>query len=62
MNINVNKIEAQLAEKKMTKADLASRSGIPRQSVSSILGRGRCEPRTAGRLAAGLGVPVADIL
>lgn len=62
MRLSINKIEAQLAQKKMTKADLAASSGISRQSVSAILGRGRCEPRTAGRLAAGLGVQVADIL
>lgn len=62
MNVDVSKIEAKLAEKNMTKATLAARSGISRQSVSTILGRGSCEPRTAGRLAAGLGVQVADIL
>lgn len=62
MNISRGKIEAQLAEQGLTRAALAERSGISRQSISTILGRGSCEPRTAGRLAAGLGVQVADIL
>ena len=62
MNINVIKIEILLAERGMTKAALADSCGVSRQNVSTILRRGTCEPRTAGKLAAGLGVDVADIL
>ena len=29
---------------------------------STIIRRGTCEPKTAGKLAAGLGVPVAEII
>lgn len=62
MNISARRIEAALAERSMTKSTLASNCGISRQSISTIIRRGTCEPRTAGKLAAGLGVPVADIL
>lgn len=62
MNISAKRIEAALAERNMTKSTLASNCGISRQNVSTIIRRGTCEPRTAGKLAAGLGIPLADIL
>lgn len=62
MKINATKIEILLAEKHMTKARLATRSGMKRQNVSYILSRGTCEPRTAGKIATGLGVSVQDII
>lgn len=62
MIINTKRIETILAERNMTKAALADSCGICRQNISTIIRRGTCEPRTAGRLAAGLGVPLADIL
>lgn len=62
MNISTTRIEALLAERDMTKAALANRSGISRQNISTIIRRGTCEPRTAGKLAAGLGVALTDIL
>lgn len=62
MNINVVKIETLLAERGMTKAALAANSGISRQNISTVIRRGTCEPKTAGKLAAGLGVAVADII
>lgn len=62
MNINVIKIEILLAERVMTKKDLADACGVSRQNISTIIRRGTCEPKTAGKLAAGLGVPVTDIL
>lgn len=46
----------------MTKAAFADRCGISRQNVSTLIRRGTCEPRTAGKLAAGLGVEVGDII
>lgn len=30
--------------------------------ISALIRRGKCEPRTAGKLAAGLGVPVSAII
>lgn len=62
MTINTRRIETLLAERGMTKAALSDRCGISRQNVSTIIRRGTCEPRTAGKLAAGLGVPVAEII
>lgn len=62
MTINTQRIELMLAERGMTKAALAESCGISRQNVSTIIRRGTCEPKTVGKLAAGLGVPVADII
>ena len=60
MTINTQRLEVMLAERGLTKAALAESCGISRQNVSTIIRRGTCEPKTAGTLAAGLGVPVAD--
>lgn len=62
MTINVTRIETLIAEKGLTKKALAERCGISAQNVSTVIRRGTCEPKTAGKLAAGLGVPVADII
>lgn len=62
MTINTQRIETMLAERGLTKAAYAESCGISRQNVSTIIRRGTCEPKTAGKLAAGLGVPVADII
>jgi len=56
------KIETILAERGMTKAALAENCGVSRQNISTIIRRGTCEPRTAGKLATGLGVSLADII
>lgn len=62
MTINTTKLETMLAERGLTKAAYAANCGISRQNVSTIIRRGTCEPKTAGKLAAGLGVPVAEII
>lgn len=62
MMIDTRKIDTILAEQGITKAILSDRSGISRQNISIITKRGSCEPRTAGRLAIALGVPVAEII
>lgn len=62
MTINTTKIEMMLAERGLTKAAYAGSCGISRQNISTIIRRGTCEPKTAGKLAAGLGVPVAEII
>ena len=62
MMINVIKLETMLAEWGLTKAAYAENCGISRQNVSTIIRRGTCEPKTAGKLAKGLGVPVSDII
>lgn len=62
MTINTTSIETMLAEQGLTKKDLAVLCGISAQNISTIIRRGTCEPKTAGKLAAGLGVSVADII
>ena len=62
MNINAKKIETLLAERGMTKAALSESCGMSRQNISTIIRRGTCEPKTAGKLALGLGVPVAELI
>lgn len=62
MRIDVHKIEIILAEQGITKTALAEDSGLSRQNISAILQRGTCEPRTAGKLANGLGVPLSEII
>lgn len=62
MKISRVKIEALLAEYGWTKTVYSEKCGVSRQNISTIVLRGTCEPKTAGKLAAGLGVPVAEIL
>lgn len=62
MKINVHKIKLILAEMEMTRSDLAAKCGISRQNISTILTRGTCEPKTAGKLAKGLGIPLDEIV
>ena len=62
MKINRRKIELILSERNMTKTALGDNSGISRQNMSTILGRGTCEPKTAAKLANGLGVQIFQII
>lgn len=62
MNIDPTKIEMLLAERRMTKKALAGKCGISRQNISTIVRRGTCEPKTASKLAMGLGVAIEDII
>lgn len=62
MVLNAHKIEIILANRDITKTQFAKKCGLSKQSVSTILRRGTCEPKTAGRLAAGLGVDVNEII
>lgn len=62
MTINTQRIETMLAERGLTKVAYAASCGISRQSISTIIRRGTCEPKTVGKLAQGLGVPVAEII
>ena len=62
MKLNVTKVLLILAEQGITKAELAARSGVSRQLISTIIGRGSCAPKTAGKIAVGLGVSVSEIV
>ncbi len=62
MKINTSNIERILATQKMSRSELAIRSGISRQSISTILGRGTCSAINVGRIAETLGVDVTEIM
>lgn len=62
MKIRKHQIMLLVAERGLTKAALAELCGISRQNLSTLLLRGTCAPATAGKLAKGLGVPVAEIV
>lgn len=62
MTINAKRVETMLAELGWTKKHLSKICGISAQNISTILLRGTCEPKTAGKLALGLGVPVAELI
>lgn len=61
MRIDTKRVTLILAEQGLTKKALAERCGMSRQNISTILGRGTCEPVTAGKLAKGLDIPVSEI-
>ena len=62
MHVSANRIEVMLAEQGITKKALAEKCGVSAQNISTIVRRGTCEPKTVGKLAAGLGCRVEDIL
>lgn len=62
MKLNVFEVEKIMAENGLTRKEVAQKCRMSRQSVSTIIRRGTCLPVTAGKLAAGLGVDVIDIL
>lgn len=62
MRIDRVKFATALARKDITCMKLAELSGVSRVTVTSVKGGKSCSKETADKLAAGLGVPVADIL
>lgn len=62
MTIDTAKVEILMAEQGLNQKELGERCGMPRQNISSIIRRGKAEPRTVGKLAGGLGVTVAEIV
>ena len=62
MEIDVLKVKVLLAEQGKTQAKLAVDCSVSRQSISTILTKGRCNPITAGKIAKGLGVHVSAIM
>ena len=62
MLLNVARIEVFLGERGFNKTVFASRCGVSRQAISTILKRGSCEPKTAAKLAAGLDVKIEEIV
>lgn len=62
MKINVAKVKLLLAKQEATLTQLAENSGVSRQSLSVILNRGTCTPKTANKIARGLGIDVTEII
>lgn len=62
MKIDARRVEALIAERELTKNDLAALCGIASQNITKVIRRGSCEPRTVGKLARGLGVEISEIL
>lgn len=62
MKLNIHKIKLIMAERGLSVSAYSALCGISRQNVSTIMTRGTCEPRTAGKLAKGLGVSVCEIV
>ncbi len=61
MKINQFEIVLLLAEKEMTRSELAQECGVTKQCISGLLSRGTCAEKTAGKLAKVLGVSVKEI-
>lgn len=62
MQIQSKKIRVLMARSGLTQSKLSEMSGISRQSISTILSRGSCSPKNAGKLAEALGVDVLAIV
>lgn len=62
MELNTSKINLISAEKGLTRSELSKICGLSRQSISTIITRGTCSVVSAGKIAQGLGVPVAEIV
>ena len=49
MTIDTAKVEILMAEQGLNQKELGERCGMPRQNISSIIRRGKAEPRTVGK-------------
>jgi plasmid maintenance system antidote protein VapI len=62
MKLDVFAIKLFVAERELKLLELAKKMGCSRDGLHQILRRGSCTPKTAGRLAHALGVPVEAIV
>lgn len=62
MKIDKSKVELVLAQKMMTVGELAKKYGTNGSGIHKFLTRPSVRPKTAGMIAAALGVPVAAII
>lgn len=62
MRIDRVKFAAALATRDIKAIELAQLSGVSRGTVTAIRSGKSCSEDTANKIAAGLGVPVEDIL
>lgn len=62
MRIHVFHVKQLLARRGMTQRALASASGLHCGVISATLARGTCSIKTAGKIAAALGVDLSEIV
>ena len=62
MKLDVFAIKLLIAERELKIMELAKKMGCGRECLTQILRRGSCTPKTAGRLAHALDVPVEAIV
>ena len=62
MTISGAKIELLAASRGISLAKLSELSGISRQSISTIKGRGTCRTDSAYKIARALGVDVEELM
>lgn len=62
MEISKRKIKILMATQALTTKALAERMNTQANNLSTVLTRGTCYPETAKRIAAALGVSVAEIV
>ena len=62
MEVSTKKIKIAMACLLMTQAQLAEKSGMTRQTISTTLTRGTCSTITAGKIAAALNLSPAEII
>lgn len=62
MKINAKYIRIKMAEQGLTNKALGESCGIHPTVISRIITRGTADYRTIGKLAAGLSIPVAEVM
>lgn len=62
MRIDRIKLATEMARSEIKLYELAEKSGLTRATITAIKGGKSCKEETAVKLAAGLGVPLADLL
>lgn len=62
MTLDREKVNLILAERKMTVTDLCETAGISRNRFYTVMNSKKISPKTAGRFAEILGVPVTEII
>ena len=62
MRIDRIKLVAEMARSEMKLYELAAKSGLSRATIVAIKGGKSCQEETAVKLAAGLGIPLAELI
>ena len=62
MDIDVSQVYVWMARRNMNQSDIARKSGLSRQAVSTILIRKTCSSKNLGKIANALGVTPGEII